>query len=78
MEQAFTFIVALIVSLAGALLLLAGLGAQVNDPGMSEKKKKQCLIGNKILYVITVLAILGFLCLDKHGQFVLNVLIMGK
>lgn len=78
MEQVFTFIVALIISLASALLLLAGLGAPINEPGMSEKEKKQRLIGNKVLYVIAVLVILGFLCLDKHGQFILNVLIMGK
>lgn len=72
------FLVAVIFSIIGGIFLPLGIGIPLDDPYMSDKEKKQGQIWNIALYVIGVFAVLGFFLVDKEGQFILKVLIMGK
>lgn len=76
MEQAFTYyIVALIASLIGAVFVVCGFGIPLDDPHLTDKEKKQGQICNIVIYIIAVFAILGFLCFDKDGQFMIRMIL---
>lgn len=77
-QQIVNYVVAVIFSLIGGIFLPLGIGIPLDDPYMSDKEKEKGQIWNIALYVIGVFAVLGFFLCDKEGQFILNVLIMGK